>query len=73
LIHIGRHIKEVFDRQPKGRTVEWFADNLCCNRANIYNIFKRSSIDTQLLRRISLLLDYDFFADLSQDLTVDKK
>lgn len=65
MLHIGQRIKEVFLTQPKGFNAEHFARQLNCRRANIYNIFRRSSIDTALLHRISLILGHDFFADLS--------
>lgn len=66
MIHIGQLIKEVFANQPKSHTVNWFAEQLHCRRGNIYDIFNRPTIDTELLIRISLILDYDFFAHISQ-------
>lgn len=66
MYHIGRHIREVFDLQPKTHNIEWFASQLNCKRANVYNIFNRRTIDTELLARISAILDHDFFRDLSQ-------
>ncbi|MBR1426691.1 MAG: XRE family transcriptional regulator [Paludibacteraceae bacterium] len=62
-IHIGHRIKEELRRQ--GRSVTWLSRQLSCDRTNIYNIFRRQSIDTCLLQRISLILGHDFFADLS--------
>jgi len=64
-IHIGKRIKEVFDAQPKTHNVEWLAQELHCGRANIYNIFLRKNIDVELLARISIVLEYDFFKELS--------
>ncbi|MBE6195844.1 MAG: XRE family transcriptional regulator [Rikenellaceae bacterium] len=58
-IHIGKLIETELRRQE--RSVSWFARNLYCERANIYNIFKRQSIDTELLMRISRLLKHNFF------------
>lgn len=66
-MHIGHRIKQIIDRQPKERTVTWFARQLHCDRRNIYHIFDRSTIDTELLRRISLILDHNFFQDLADD------
>ena len=66
-MHIGQRIKEIFDAQPRNHNIEWFADRLHCKRANIYNIFNRSTIDTDLLMHISKVLDHDFFRDLSAD------
>lgn len=68
MIHIGQRIKEIFDQQPKDHNIEWFAEKLHCKRSNIYNIFSRSTIDTDLLLHISKILDYDFFRDLTADL-----
>ena len=58
-MHIGQAIKEELDRQ--GRTVVWFAKELSYTRTNIYKIFEKSSIDTELLYRISTILKLDFF------------
>ena len=58
-IHIGRIIEAELHRQ--GRTVTWFAKNIYCNRANAYNIFSRPSLDTDLLLRISRVLNVNFF------------
>ena len=62
-IHIGHHIKEVFDRQ--GRRATWFASELNCNRANVYNIFNRENIDVEMLIKISLVLQHNFFQDIA--------
>ena len=66
MIHIGQLIEEELIRQE--RTISWFAKKLCCDRTNVYSIFKRQSIDTELLLRISSTLHYDFFALYSQTL-----
>lgn len=59
MIHIGRLIEEELRRQ--GRSVSWFAERLYCDRTNVYSIFKRKSLDTDLLLRISQILNYNFF------------
>ena len=58
-IHIGHKIEEVFKKTERPKT--WFAKKLNCDPSNIYRIFKRKSIDTDLLFKISEILDYDFF------------
>lgn len=58
-VHIGHEIEKVLRTQ--GRSVSWFAKQICCERTNIYSIFNRVSIDTELLFRISKVLSYDFF------------
>ncbi len=64
-MHIGKRIKEVLKQD--GRTARWLADNIPCERTNVYNIFHRKSIDTRLLQRICEVMQYDFFIDLSRD------
>ena len=64
-IHIGNLIREELKHQE--RSVAWFARHLNCERTNVYNIFKRDSIDTALLARISNILGRDFFRDLSEE------
>ena len=66
MVHIGLRIKEELKNQR--RSVKWLADNLYCDRTNIYKIFQKDSIDTHLLYRISKILSYDFFKEFSQDL-----
>lgn len=61
---IGILIKEELERQE--RSISWFARKLSCDRSNIYRLFQKESIDTNLLTRISVLLGRDFFSDLSQ-------
>ena len=69
MIHIGQLIEAELTRQE--HTISWFAKKLCCDRTNVYSIFKRQSIDTELLLRISTTLHYDFFALYSQTLRND--
>ena len=60
---IGILIKEELEKQE--RSITWFARKLYCDRSNIYRLFQKESIDTNLLVRISILLGKDFFSDLS--------
>lgn len=62
-IHIGREIKRVLMSQR--RSASWLAQQICCDRTNIYKIFTKCSIDTQLLMKISKALSYDFFEYIS--------
>ncbi|MBQ8224939.1 MAG: XRE family transcriptional regulator [Bacteroides sp.] len=66
---IGEIIKHELERQE--RSVSWFAQKLSCNRANVYNIFLRSSIDTALLVRISKILNRNFFKELNEEVERD--
>ena len=60
-IHFGHMIQAELKRQ--GRTVTWFARAIHCDRTNAYKIFANSHIDTELLLRISRVLDHNFFQD----------
>ena len=66
MVHIGKIIEEEFHRQ--GRSVSWLATQLCCERSNIYNIFKRESIDTALLVKISIALGCNFFKYYNEEI-----
>jgi len=65
-VHIGQLIKQELEAQ--GRTVVWLAREMSYSRTNIYKIFDRSSIDTDVLLRVSLVLKRDFFKDYSEEL-----
>lgn len=62
--HIGKKIQKTIIEQ--GRSVKWLSNQLGCSRDNVYKIYQRQFIDTDLLFKISMTLDYDFFADYSE-------
>lgn len=64
MIHIGQLIEQTLKEQ--GRTVTWFAGQLCCTRPNVYKIFKKDNMDIKLLVRISDILQVDFFSVYSR-------
>ena len=68
-MHIGRLIKQQLEAQ--GKTVSWLARKLAYCRTNIYKIFDKKSIDTDLLLRICAALNYDFFSAYSEELKKD--
>lgn len=70
-LNIGQLIKDELERQE--RSVSWFARKLYCDRSNVYKIFKRSTIDTELLIRISGILNHDFFSDYVSIVTDNMK
>ena len=65
-MHIGSLIRQQVSE--KGLTVTWLAEQLPCSRTNVYKIFRKRSIDTDVLLRISRILDYDFFSLFSDSL-----
>ena len=64
-INVGQLVKEELRRQK--HNADWLAEQLHCDRSNVYHIFHRNDISTELLRNISRVLKHDFFQDLSQD------
>lgn len=58
-VHIGEEIKEVLARKLISKTA--LANMLEMSTTNVHKIFKRSSVDTGLLHRISIVLEHDFF------------
>lgn len=67
---IGQLIKERINLQKM--EVTEFARLIGVERSNVYNIFKRESIDTKLLKKIGQVLDYDFFQDLLEEKTIQE-
>lgn len=65
-IHIGKLIEEELRRQE--RTVTWLSRKIHCDRRNVYKIFARPYIDTDLLMRLCNILHTDFFAYFSLNL-----
>lgn len=69
LIDMGRMVEDVF-RQSKtgGRkcNVTWLAARLNCDRRNVYDIFRRPTIDSQLLAQLSIVLEHNFFRDIAE-------
>ncbi len=58
-IHIGKEIKQIAEN--KGINATDLAKMINRNRTNVYDIFKRNAVDTQLLILISKALDFNFF------------
>ena len=58
-MHIGNILRDKLKQD--GKSVVWLARELGCHRTNIYNLFDKYSIDTQLLEHISIIMRYNFF------------
>ena len=67
---IGQLIRERVDLQKKEITE--FARLIGVERSNAYDIFKRESLDTKLLKKIGQVLNYDFFQDLLEEKTIQE-
>ncbi len=70
-IHIGKKIKDVWKKSRLKGTE--FASLINRDRQVIYDIFKRESIDTELLNKISKVLNHDFFAYYSAEPLVTRE
>ena len=70
---IGELIELEVRRQ--GISITGFAEMICCQRNNVYDIFKRDNIDIKLLKNISTLLKRNFFRELAEapELITDKE
>ncbi|WP_366926729.1 helix-turn-helix domain-containing protein [uncultured Bacteroides sp.] len=69
------HIGQLIFQKMKERhiSVVDLAKKMNCSRTNIYKIFEKESIDTQLLFRFSIILDFDFFNCYSREICLKKK
>ena len=69
-IHIGHLIEEQLKQDE--RSVSWLARQIPCTRNHVYKIFRKDSLDTALLLRISKVMQFNFFqyyaAEVSKDL-----
>jgi hypothetical protein len=58
-LHIGQRIQEQLKKDQ--RSVSWLARQIPCSRNHVYKIFKRYSLDGELLLRISMVMQFNFF------------
>lgn len=59
---MGPIIEQKF--KESGMTIQQFADAINCDRTTVYDIFKRKSIDSEKLIRISQELNFDFVYEI---------
>ncbi len=65
-IHIGHLVKKEMIRKGLNPTI--LAELIYVSRPDVYSIFKRKSLDAELIDRISRALDVDFFEILSNEI-----
>ncbi len=58
-IHLGQTIQQIVI--DKGLSVTEFSQMIGTSRSNAHNIFQREVLDTDLLAKISKVLDFNFF------------
>ena len=64
MLSIGSLIREKVE--ASGMTVKEFSERIGVLRPNVYRIFSSNSIDSQLLMKICVVLNYDFFDHYSK-------
>lgn len=67
-IHIGKEIEK--KTRERGMTVVGLSRELGCHRTNIYRIFDSPTVDTGILSRLSVILQFDFFKLYSEDIVL---
>ena len=60
-VHIGKRIKAKLKEQ--GRSTVWLAAQIPCSPNHLYKVYAKPNINTDLLKRISIILGYNFFED----------
>lgn len=58
-IHIGQLIREQL--QADKRSVGWLSREIGCSRNHLYKVFRKPSLDGELLLSISLAMNFNFF------------
>ena len=58
-IHIGQLIREQLKADQ--RSASWLAREIGCSRNHLYKVFRKSSLDGELLLCISLAMNFNFF------------
>ena len=64
-IHIGQLIQDQLKKDQ--RSVGWLSRQIPCTRNHVYKIFKRSSLDAELLLHISIVMQFNFFQYYAAD------
>lgn len=65
-VNIGKLIED--ELRAQHRSVVWLSKEIGCNRTNIYKIFNRRSVDSELLLKISRALNHNFFEPYTDQL-----
>lgn len=58
-IHIGHLIREQL--RADQRSASWLAREIGCSRNHLYKVFRKPSLDGDLLLCISLAMNFNFF------------
>ena len=58
-IHIGQLIREQLKADQ--RSASWLAREIGCSRNHLYKVFRKPTLDGELLLSISLAMNFNFF------------
>ena len=58
-IHIGHLIREQLKADQ--RSTSWLAREIDCSRNHLYKVFRKPSLDGELLLSISVAMNFNFF------------
>ena len=58
-LHIGQLIQNQLKEDQ--RSVGWLSRQIPCTRNHVYKLFKKASLDADLLLRISIVMQFNFF------------
>ena len=58
-LQIGQLIQDQLKKDQ--RSVGWLSRQIPCSRNHVYKLFKRPSLDGELLLRISIVMQFNFF------------
>ena len=58
-LHIGQLIREQLKEDQ--RSASWLAREIGCTRNHVYKVFRKSSLDADLLLHISIAMQFNFF------------
>jgi hypothetical protein len=58
-LHIGQLIQDQLKKDQ--RSVGWLSRQIPCTRNHVYKLFKKASLDADLLLRISIVMQFNFF------------
>ena len=67
-IHIGNEIQNIV--RERQMSVVGLSRELGCHRTNIYRIFDSPTVDSGVLSRLSIILQFDFFKLYSDDIAL---
>ena len=70
-IHIGQLIREQLKADQ--RSASWLAREIGCSRNHVYKVFKKSSLEADLILKISIAMSFNFFQYYSAEVNAAMK